>query len=38
MPKIVDVRSDTVTQPAPGMLQAMLRAQLGDDTISTLPA
>jgi threonine aldolase len=31
MSRIVDVRSDTVTQPTPEMLQAMLRAQVGDD-------
>src|SRR5690349_18767274 len=28
---IVDLRSDTVTQPTPEMLEAMLRAHVGDD-------
>lgn len=27
----IDLRSDTVTRPTPGMLEAMLRAQVGDD-------
>lgn len=27
----VDLRSDTVTKPTPGMLQAMLQAKVGDD-------
>ena len=27
----IDLRSDTVTQPVPGMLEAMVRAELGDD-------
>ena len=31
MPQMIDVRSDTVTQPTPAMLQAMLQAQVGDD-------
>jgi threonine aldolase len=31
MPQIIDVRSDTVTQPTPAMLEAMLQAQVGDD-------
>jgi len=28
---MIDLRSDTVTRPTPGMLQAMLAAELGDD-------
>jgi threonine aldolase len=31
MPQMIDVRSDTVTQPTPAMLEAMLQAQVGDD-------
>jgi threonine aldolase len=31
MTKVIDVRSDTVTQPTPLMLEAMLRAEVGDD-------
>ena len=31
MPQIIDVRSDTVTQPTPAMLEAMLQAEVGDD-------
>jgi threonine aldolase len=29
--KLVDLRSDTVTRPAPAMRDAMMRAELGDD-------
>ncbi len=29
--KIIDLRSDTVTRPTPGMLQAMMAAEVGDD-------
>jgi threonine aldolase len=29
--KCIDLRSDTVTQPTPAMLEAMMRAPLGDD-------
>jgi threonine aldolase len=28
---VIDVRSDTVTQPTPAMLEAMMRASVGDD-------
>jgi threonine aldolase len=28
---LVDLRSDTVTKPSPGMLEAMMRAPVGDD-------
>ena len=31
MTKIVDLRSDTVTRPTPGMLAAMAAAEVGDD-------
>jgi len=31
MTRIVDLRSDTVTRPTPGMRQAMLHAEVGDD-------
>ena len=30
-PHIIDLRSDTVTQPTPAMRQAMAEAELGDD-------
>jgi threonine aldolase len=29
--KIIDLRSDTVTRPTPGMMKAMMDAQVGDD-------
>lgn len=29
--KLIDLRSDTVTKPAPAMLHAMIEAPLGDD-------
>jgi len=31
MAEMIDVRSDTVTRPTPAMLEAMLRAEVGDD-------
>ena len=31
MSKTIDLRSDTVTRPTPGMLEAMMRAPVGDD-------
>jgi threonine aldolase len=34
---IVDLRSDTVTRPSPGMKQAMLQAELGDDVFGDDP-
>ncbi len=37
MQKWIDVRSDTVTQPTPEMLQAMMSAPLGDDVYSEDP-
>jgi len=35
---IVDLRSDTVTQPTPGMREAMMAAPLGDDVFGTDPS
>jgi threonine aldolase len=38
MPVIpVDLRSDTVTRPTPAMLQAMVRAEVGDDVLGDDP-
>jgi threonine aldolase len=37
MDKIVDLRSDTVTRPSPGMRKAMLEAELGDDVFGDDP-
>jgi threonine aldolase len=34
---VIDLRSDTVTQPTPGMREAMLRAELGDDVYGEDP-
>jgi threonine aldolase len=34
---IVDLRSDTVTKPTPGMLEAMMHAQVGDDVFGEDP-
>jgi threonine aldolase len=34
----IDFRSDTVTQPSPGMLEAMLKAPAGDDVLSEDPS
>lgn len=31
MPELVDLRSDTVTKPSPGMRKAMAEAEVGDD-------
>lgn len=38
MNKAVDLRSDTVTQPTPGMREAMLAAPLGDDVFGDDPS
>jgi len=35
---IVDLRSDTVTQPTPAMREAMMAAPLGDDVFATDPS
>jgi threonine aldolase len=37
MPGIVDLRSDTVTRPSPGMRKVMLEAELGDDVFGDDP-
>ncbi len=34
---MIDLRSDTVTKPTPGMLDAMFRAQVGDDVFNEDP-
>ncbi len=34
---IIDLRSDTVTKPTPGMLKAMFEAQVGDDVYNEDP-
>lgn len=34
---IIDLRSDTVTQPTPPMLEAMMRAEVGDDIFEEDP-
>ncbi len=34
---VIDLRSDTVTQPTPGMLDAMARARTGDDVYGEDP-
>jgi threonine aldolase len=35
---IIDFRSDTVTKPSPGMLDAMMKAQVGDDVFGDDPS
>lgn len=35
--KIIDLRSDTVTKPSTGMLEAMMMAEVGDDVLSEDP-
>lgn len=35
--KMIDLRSDTVTQPTPAMLEAMAKAPLGDDVLGDDP-
>jgi len=35
--KMIDLRSDTVTKPTPGMLEAMFRAEVGDDVYGEDP-
>ena len=37
MTTIVDLRSDTVTRPSPGMKKAMMEAELGDDVFGDDP-
>ncbi len=38
MPDVIDLRSDTVTRPVPGMLEAMTSAELGDDVLGDDPS
>ena len=35
--QVIDLRSDTVTKPSHGMLEAMMRAQVGDDVFGEDP-
>ncbi len=35
---IIDLRSDTVTKPSPGMLDAMMSAKVGDDVFGEDPS
>ncbi len=35
---IIDFRSDTVTKPTPGMMEAMMKAKVGDDVFSEDPS
>ena len=35
---VVNLISDTITQPAPGMLEAMFRAKVGDDVFKEDPS
>jgi threonine aldolase len=37
MPELVDLRSDTVTRPSPGMRRAMAEAEVGDDVYAEDP-
>jgi len=37
MPDLIDLRSDTVTHPTPGMRQAMAAAEVGDDVFEDDP-
>lgn len=36
-PSLIDLRSDTVTKPTPGMLEKMMQAELGDDVFGEDP-
>src|ERR671919_2199066 len=38
MPELVDLRSDTVTKPSPGMRRAMAEAEVGDDVYHEDPS
>ena len=35
---IIDYRSDTVTKPTPGMMEAMMTAKVGDDVFGEDPS
>jgi threonine aldolase len=37
-PRPIDLRSDTVTRPTPGMREAIARAEVGDDTLGDDPS
>lgn len=37
MNNFIDLRSDTVTKPTPGMLEAMMQAEVGDDVLGEDP-
>lgn len=37
MPELIDIRSDTVTRPTPGMMKAMMNAPVGDDVFGEDP-
>jgi threonine aldolase len=37
MPRVIDLRSDTVTRPTPGMREAIARAEVGDDVYGEDP-
>lgn len=37
MTTTIDLRSDTVTRPTPGMLDAMMQAKVGDDVFGEDP-
>jgi threonine aldolase len=37
MESIIDLRSDTVTKPTPGMRKAMMDAEVGDDVLTEAP-
>ena len=38
LPMIIDYRSDTVTKPTPGMMEAMMTAKVGDDVFGEDPS
>jgi threonine aldolase len=38
MTTMIDLRSDTVTRPTPGMLEAMMQAEVGDDVLGEDPS
>ena len=38
MSQVIDLRSDTVTQPTPGMREAMMNARIGDDVFGDDPS
>lgn len=36
-PQVIDLRSDTITQPTPAMREAIARAEVGDDVFGDDP-